>query len=253
MLKYLKTKSVPKKKSKKRQKYLLYIILGIFWVLIIPILGYLIQIAPVSNNTLLFLLFDNGLVTTFIFPVFGMIVLFAGPVGAVIFIVSLFQKLQRRLLRTVGIILIANFLCCYGAGKLATQVRHEKLAAATVKVQPIIAALQTYHAENKKYPNSLLDLIPKYLNAMPTSDLLGYPVIDYDKTEYVPGMMNVPDRDESKNTWKRFYTGGYELRILPPSNSSNFDRFIYWPQKVYPKYMYNGAAEPVSDWMFIRE
>lgn len=253
MLKYLKTKNVPKKKLKKRQKYLLYIILSILWVLVIPILGYFIQIAPVSNSKSLFLIFNNGLIINFMFPVFGTIVLFAGPVGLVILIVSFFQKLQRMLLRTVGLMLILNFLFCYGAGKLATQVRHEKLAAATVKVQPIITALQTFHAENKKYPNTLLDLIPKYLNTLPTSDLLGYPEIDYDKTEYVPGMMNIPIRDESKNDWKRFYTGGYELRILPPSNSRNFDRFIYWPQKVYPKYMYNGVAESVKDWMFIRE
>jgi hypothetical protein len=253
MLKYLKTKSIPKKKWKKKQKYLFYIFLGVLWVIVIPILAFIVQVAPVLNNKWLYLLFANGFMTIFIVPIFSMVVLFAGPVGVIIFIVSLFQKLQRMVLRTVGLILVFNFLFCYGAGKLAVPVRDIKLAAAAEKVMPVITGLQAYHTEYKKYPNSLLDLIPKYLDALPTSTIFAFPNIEYEKTDYVSGTNLKSTRDNPQSTWQRYYTGGYELRFVPASNSSNFDRFIYWPQKVYPKYMYDGTAEPVGTWMFVRE
>jgi hypothetical protein len=252
MLKYLKTKSIPKKKSKKKHKYLLYISLGILWVIIVPILGFIVQVAPVLNSKWLYLVFDNGFITFFVLPVLTMIILFAGPTGLIIFTVSFFQKLQRMILRTVGLILMLNFICSYGASRFATQVRNDKLLLAAKSVQPVISALQAYQTEYKKYPNALLDLVPKYLNTLPTSDLIGYPNIEYEKTGYIRGMNKKPLRDDSQNIWRRFDTGGYELRFLPPENSSNFDRFIYWPQKVYPIYMYGGTAEPIGAWMFVR-
>jgi hypothetical protein len=253
MLKYLKTKTIPKKRSKKKQKYLLYIILGTLWVIIVPILGYFVQVAPVLNSKGLYLIFDNGLITYFLYPVLSMIILFAGPVGFIIFIISFFQKLQRMTLRTVGFILLFNFIFCYGAGRLAIQMRNDKLALAAKSVLPVITGLQAYHAEYGKYPNALLDLIPKYLTTQPVSELLGYPIFEYERIERVSGMTKKPVRDDTQNTWVRFDTGGYELRFLPPINSSNFDRFIYWPKKIYPKYMYNGTAEPIDDWMYVRE
>lgn len=251
MLKYLKSKNIPKKKKKSKYRYVQYTILGIVWTIIVPILGYLVQIAPVSNNRWLYLFLYNGLITYFIYPVISLIVLFAGPTGLIILIVSFFQQLQRMTLRIVGLILLINFMFSYGAGKLATQVRNDKLTLAAKNAQSVITGLQAYRVEYGKYPNAIIDLIPKYLNNLPTTEMLGYPNFEYEKLEFVPGMTKKPARDDSQNKWVRFDTGGYELHILPPVSSSNFDRFIYWPKKIYPKYMYGGTSEPISDWAYI--
>ncbi|MCX7919393.1 MAG: hypothetical protein N3A72_07260 [bacterium] len=253
MLKYLKTKSVPKKKSKKKNRYVQYILLGFLWVVVVPILVFFIQVVPFLNNRWLELVFYNALVTYFIFPILSLIILFGGPTGLVIFIVSLFQKLQRNLLRTVGLMLLLNFIFCYGAGKLVVQIRNTRLLTTAKLVQPIITALEQYHTEFGKYPSSITDLVPKYLDQIPTIPMVGYPVLEYEKLEYVSGMMQKPVREESKNKWVRFETGGYELRLMPPLGSHHFDRFVYWPRKFYPKYMYGGTAETIGDWVFIQE
>lgn len=253
MLKYLKTKSIPKKRSKKKNKYLQYSILGVLWVVIVPILVFLSQVAPVLNNRWLYFIFYNGLITYFIVPLLSMIILIAGPTGLIIFIISFIQKMQRMTLRIVGVILLFNFIASYGAGKLAMQIRNDKFVTVANRAQLVIVALYTYRTTQGKYPNTVTDLIPKYSVQLPASEMIGYPIFEYEKVEFVPGMMKKPARDDTQNKWVRFDTGGYELRFLPPVGSSNFDRFIYWPKKIYPKYIYGGTAEPIGDWAYVHE
>ncbi|MDI6782742.1 MAG: hypothetical protein QME64_01450 [bacterium] len=251
MLKYLKTKKIAKKKTK--YKKVKYTILGIIWAVIVPILVYLIQIVPVLNSRWLYLALYNGLIVYFIFPVLSLIILTGGPTGLVIFIVSFIQKLQRMTLRWVGIVLLINFIGCYGAGKLAQQMRNEKLLTAANNAQSVITALATYRAEQGKYPNSMLDLIPKYLEQIPVTELIGYPALEYEKVDSVSGMMQQPAADDTKNKWIRFETGGYELRMITPLSGHSFDRFVYWPKKYYPIYMYSGLTERIGDWAYVHE
>jgi hypothetical protein len=253
MLKYLKTKSIPKKKKKTKYRYIKYTIYGVLWAVIVPILIFLIQIAPVSNSRWLYLLFHNGLIIYFIFPVISLIVIIGGPTGLIVLIVSFFQKLERWTLRTVGIVLLINFIATSGVGKLAQQVRNNKLGNVAKNTLAVIAALQAYHAEQGKYPNVIIDLIPKYTDKLPATEMIGYPIFEYEKVEFISGMMKKPVVDDTQNKWVRFETGGYEIRLLPPISGNNFDRFIYWPKKIYPRYMYGGLAEQIGDWVYVNE
>ena len=253
MLKYLKTKQILKRKTKKKYNYLKYTLLGFLWAVIVPIIVFLIDISPFLNARWLYILLHNGLVTYFIFPVISMIILIAGPTGLVIFIVSFIQKLQRMTLRTVGLILLLNFIACYGAGNLAIQVRNTKISHLANIMHPVINAIDTYHIEQGKYPNSLLDLFPKYLVQLPKTEMQGYPNLEYEQLEFVSGLNQKPAKNEDKDKWIRFKTGGYELRRITPLSGHSFDRFVYWPKKVYPVYMYGGLTERIGDWVYVHE
>ena len=102
---------------------------------------------------------------------------------------------------------------------------------------PIVAALKTYRTNNGEYPDSLQQLVPECVPALPWTGLIGYPNFTYRKG--YNDISAVPD--------------SYELRINCSSGGINFDRFIYWPSETYPKQIQGNGTELIGRWVYVHE
>ncbi len=46
---------------------------------------------------------------------------------------------------------------------------------------------------------------------------------------------------------------GYELKVNCGGLGINFDKFVYWPERKYPKEMYGGVVELIGEWAYVHE
>ena len=104
----------------------------------------------------------------------------------------------------------------------------------TTEAQPLIEAIEAYHAGRGEYPPDLKTLVPEYLNEIPHTGAIAYPNFRYARAE--------PD--------SLFKT--YEV-LVRTSIGLSFDVFVYWPEGNYPERMYGGWVEPISDWAYVHE
>jgi hypothetical protein len=102
--------------------------------------------------------------------------------------------------------------------------------------QPIIDALEAYLKDKGQYPDSLHDLVPEYLEGIPTTGLAGYP-------EYQFRMLG------QKTPYELFV----QLDNSSPVNNDT-PRFYYWPINregfEYPKY--HKLSPGVGEWEYCR-
>jgi hypothetical protein len=112
------------------------------------------------------------------------------------------------------------------------QLRYIAASAVAARLDPAIAALQRYRAENGAYPDSLANVIPGYLPVAPSTRALAYP--DY---VYV-------------RAGSRSGSGGYEL-IVPMPHGGSFDELVYWPSENYPAVMSPGEVVRLGRWVYV--
>jgi hypothetical protein len=103
--------------------------------------------------------------------------------------------------------------------------------------EPLIRAVESYHAATGGYPRELRDLVPVYLKAIPHTGAVGYPNFEYTRADAEPNRL--------------FKT--YELRVRTPRGGINFDTLVYWPEQGYPDDMYGGETERVGAWVYVHE
>ncbi len=115
--------------------------------------------------------------------------------------------------------------------------RSAAFARAALNGAPVIAALSQYRADTGSYPESLDQLLPKYIGDIPYTGLVGYPYLVYRK-----------DSNDNQTVYD-----SYELRINCSSNVNNFDRFIYWPSESYPTHIQGNRTEPIGRWVYVHE
>ena len=115
-------------------------------------------------------------------------------------------------------------------------VRDARFAAATVRAKPLIRAIEAHRKETGEWPESLETLVPTRLREIPGTGMMAYPKFNYQRAK---------EGDE------RFKN--YHLVISCPSGGINFDVFVYWPEKVYPDFMYGGSVERIGDWAYVHE
>jgi hypothetical protein len=113
--------------------------------------------------------------------------------------------------------------------------RAKGLALVRKQAQPIIVALDAFKTNTGKYPAQLSELVPECLFAVPRNGLSVFPDFHY-----------------SPATEHTLYRS-YELSIPTPRGMMSFDRYVFWPERKYPKVYRRNGLEPIGDWAFMYE
>lgn len=95
---------------------------------------------------------------------------------------------------------------------------------------PITRALEQYHAERGAYPETLEDLIPKYLREVPDTRLAAFPEFEYFRST---------DNQNPK---------GYDLSVSFSRGLFDFSAYQYWPHQDYPRDWPRTSPEIVGTW-----
>jgi hypothetical protein len=140
------------------------------------------------------------------------------------------HRLSRVLLLSLPISLIGFVLRAP-----LQHVRESWLAQAIQQADSIILALEAYRSRLGAYPPTLSALVPAYLPALPSTGMLAYPAFGYRVNSEVPNA-----------------TSPYELRVEMPMEL-NADVLVYWPGRVYPERLYDGAVTALDGWAYIRD
>jgi hypothetical protein len=102
---------------------------------------------------------------------------------------------------------------------------------------PIVEAIKNYELTNGAPPNTLEELVPQHLSALPSTGIKAYPYYEL----YLPKSK----ADIDGNPWMLF--------VNTPSGGINFDMLIYLPRENYPDTGYGGWLEPVDHWAYVHE
>jgi hypothetical protein len=163
----------------------------------------------------------------------GLFVLFA---SLVILINSPFLLLFRRFRRyaVLSLVFTVIFIPCELLGiDWGSYGREERIERVTERGQPIVDAIKAYENKNGHPPASLDELVPDYLDTVPTTGIGAWP-----KFYYHTGH---PDRSEG-NEW--------DLSALVPGNPGlglGLGNLIYYPLQNYPD-----SFIPVNGWGYWR-
>lgn len=163
-------------------------------------------------------------------------------VAVVVFIRGPFAALFRAYRRSalVGMaksfVFLVSFLGGILLGRLVWLDRVERVVA---RGEPLVAAIHTFTAENGRPPESLAELVPRYIAAIPTTGI-GMSL----EFDYVVGRGS-RDSGYDGNPWV--------LLVRPPCHPMGFDSLMYFPLQNYPATGYGGGIERVGKWGYVHE
>ncbi len=163
--------------------------------------------------------------------------LMAIPAIPVLIVCLAFSKIRRRSLLLL-IVCILYVPCCLGGSILGKNVRRAGMQAFAERSRTLIAAIEKYERDHAAAPSSLNDLIPDYLDAVPSTGMMAYPEYHY----YVGAEAQHP---YDQNPWV--------LVVYTPGGGINFDMMLYFPRQNYPKHGYGGWLEPIDNWAYVHE
>lgn len=119
-------------------------------------------------------------------------------------------------------------------GIAAHAIRMHGFSLAAERAEPLVAAIEKYHREHGVPPDKFIDLVPRYLAAMP---------------DRLPPLELVIGSEA-----KRVYHGNdWVLRASVPSGGINFDQFMFFPNGAYPDRDYGGLIERIGRWAYVHE
>jgi len=104
----------------------------------------------------------------------------------------------------------------------------------------IVDAIHRYETLEGKLPNALEDLVPRELESIPDTGMIGFPSFQY------IGPIDQTPQDEERLFKK------YELRVNL-YKLLQFDCLVYWPEGNYPRMMYGGGVEQIGSWAYVHE
>ncbi|MES2459571.1 MAG: hypothetical protein V4671_03250 [Armatimonadota bacterium] len=164
----------------------------------------------------------------------GVILALAAPVTILLFLIRRKRELAAL---SLGIWMMswASFAAIPISNLWAS--RRAALVRIAENAKPVTTALEMYRLNHGSYPKSLQELVPAYLPSHPRPDALGCPVYYYQ----LPGTSSQATFD------------GYELKLKTPNGGVNWDCFVFWPEKNYPRRMYGGSVERIGDWAYVHE
>jgi len=162
----------------------------------------------------------------------------AAVIATPVLIACLFFKRKRLL---AGSVLLTTFLMivCLGfGGAIGRKMRMAAWPSFTQRSQLLIDAIEAFERENDSPPASLNDLIPDYLNAVPSTGMNAYPNFEY---------------QTGTETQKLYYNNPWVLSVFTPSGLINFDMMLYFPKQNYPTLDYGGRLERIGHWAYVHE
>lgn len=204
-----------------------------------------IQLAIFAGSALVYFPFSEWISTTrigttlflwgqmiYLYPLLAAIV--AIPV---LFICLLFQRTRRQSFFYL-LICVVFIPCCIIGINFGKTIRMMGMESFAQRSQPLINAIKNYELDNSSPPQSLEDLVPGYIPAVPSTGMMAYP-----EYRYHVG-------DEAK---EQYADNAWALSVFTPSGGINFDKMLYFPRRNYPMHGYGGWLEPVGDWAYVHE
>ncbi len=177
---------------------------------------------------------DIGLwvVLFFIFPMTAVVLAFLPAV----LLLAIFKRTRKLALHAIV------FLLVYVGGEViymrsAEHLRMHTFYQLAERSALLIDAITRFETDHGKPPSELTELVPDYLTAIPTTGMKAYPKYQY----------FVPDNAQ------QFEGNSWALVVDTPKAGLNFDMFIYFPKKNYPKYAYSSWLERIGDWAYCHE
>ncbi len=104
----------------------------------------------------------------------------------------------------------------------------------------IVDAIHRYESFSGKLPNALEELVPRELESIPDTGMIGFPSFQY-----------VGPKDPTLQDKERPFKK-YELRV-DLYKLLQFDCLVYWPEGNYPDFMYGGGVERIGEWAYVHE
>ena len=112
---------------------------------------------------------------------------------------------------------------------------------AAARGNQIVEAINRYQTLEGKLPDTLEDLVPRELEWVPNTGMIGHRSFHY---------FGPVDEAAAEEEERLFAT--YELRVNL-YKFLQFDSFVYWPEGNYPDFMYSGGVERIGDWAYVHE
>ena len=101
------------------------------------------------------------------------------------------------------------------------------------RMMPLVQAVESYHRDNGTYPEQLENLVPKYLQKLPQTQMGNYTNYNY----------YVGSRAQS-------FEGNPWIIEIPAGYGMGFDQFYYFPLQNYPQ---GGPYERMGKWAYFHE
>lgn len=147
----------------------------------------------------------------------------------------LFTKLRALGLRllVLGVIYLATSTAL---GSAADAIRNASFHDLAERSMPLVEAIKAFEKAEGPPPKKLDDLVPSYLDAVPSTGLAAYP--DYEI-----------HMGEESSMWK----GNPWVLCVPVSRGTlNWDLFLYFPNQDYPSGKYS-PFERFGGWAYLHE
>lgn len=154
-----------------------------------------------------------------------------------------------RVIRTLGrnngklalgwmVLVLICFLSCIVGFRLSRDSRMQGMSEFAERSQALITAIKEFDQDQGQPPESLADLVPTYLSAVPETGMPAYP-------EYVYYAGN--------EAQKRYVGNSWALIVNTPFVCLNWDQMLYFPQQNYSEVRYSAGLERVGDWAYNHE
>ena len=147
----------------------------------------------------------------------------------------LFFKTTRRVAVIVllsGITYLIGAKVCF---RIGSHIRMQAFQRLAERSDSLIQAVESYNSTHGHYPESLINLVPECIPAIPNTGMGAYPNYEY---------------RSGTNTW---HENPYVLYVNTPRGGINWDMFLYFPKQNYPEKGFCGALERVGTWAYVHE
>jgi hypothetical protein len=170
-------------------------------------------------------------VTLLCIPILCLFVLsfFGVPVG----LIALIIKRNRPFLILTLFMLLMTISCTIGL-RAGWKIRYNNFNLLTMRFKPLIDAIERFHEEKDRYPETLGELTPAYIESLPSTGMIGYGNYDY----HLSGR---------ESPYKN-----YEIS-LSCGNFFASDLFIYWHDDDYPEELYGGNVKKMDKWAYVHD
>ncbi|QDT42188.1 hypothetical protein Pan241w_22690 [Gimesia alba] len=147
-----------------------------------------------------------------------------------------FQKTRRDALLVLVLSLVYLPLAFSGIA-MGMHVRMARMTDFAERSQPLIDAINQYSDDHGGPPETLEQLVPDYLPAVPGTGMMAY-----SEYKYYAGA-EARERYQ-ENPW---------VLVVDTSWGMNFDQMLYFPKQNYPKQGYGGNLERLGEWAYNHE
>lgn len=145
-----------------------------------------------------------------------------------------FLPFRRTKTQALPITLLALAFSCAAIPTISQTLNRRKQGFERLaqRSQGLVTAIRQFEKENKRPPDNLGDLVPRFLPAVPRTGIQAYP--DY------------------RYTREATYENPWSLSVNA-SWGASFDQFVYLPKLNYPEFAFGGNLERIGDWAYVHE